>query len=348
MTDLIQVAILGASGYTGAELLRWLQQHPHVQVKALTGDSQAGKPFGDVYPHLQTSQWPDLVKIDEVDFTAIDLVFCCLPHGTTQNVIAGLPENVKIVDLSADFRLHNLDAYAEWYGHAHEAPALQQEAVYGLSEHARQAVSTARLVANPGCYPTSILLPLLPLLGAELIDPAAITVDSLSGVTGAGRSAKQAMLFTEVNEGVKAYGVGGHRHAAEIEEQLSHVVGNDVRISFTPHLMPMQRGILSTLHVDLAEGEPADSLHACLSERYADEAFVHVLPLGAEAPSTHMVRGTNHAMMGVYADRVPNRAIIVSAIDNLVKGAAGQAVQNMNIMYGWPEDLSLKSGAVFP
>ncbi len=349
MTNKLNIAILGASGYTGAELLRFLHTHPHVNIAALSGDSQAGKPIEDVYPHLRlgSQNLPSLVKLDEINFDSIDLVFCCLPHGTTQEVIAGLPAHVKIIDLSADFRLFNPDTYKEWYGHAHRATDLQKEAVYGLSEHAREDVKKARLIANPGCYPTSALLPLMPLLKEKQILPEGIVIDAKSGITGAGRAAKQATLFSEIDGGISAYGVASHRHAPEIEQSLGWVSGSDMCVRFTPHLMPMNRGILSTIYVKLAEGKMVGDLRNTLEKSYENEAFVHVLPEGAGV-STHQVRGTNHCIMNVFADRAKGHAIIVSAIDNLVKGASGQAIQNMNIMYGWPENTGLTNTAVFP
>lgn len=337
------IAIIGASGYTGAELIRLLLNHPHVQIAALTGDTQAGKEIGEVYPHLRFKGLPKLVTLEQVDFSGIDVAFCCLPHGTTQTVIAGLPAHLKVIDLSADFRLADPALYAQWYGHAHQAVALQKEAVYGLTEINRAQVKTARLVANPGCYPTSASLPLIPLLKAGAIEKTGIIIDAKSGVTGAGRSAKQANLFTEINDGISAYGIGAHRHTPEIEQAL----GGAVNVTFTPHLMPMNRGILSTIYVKLAAGNTAESLREILLKQYRDEAFVHVLPQGA-MPSTHQVRGTNDCVMGVFADRVAGQAIIVSVIDNLVKGASGQAVQNMNVMCGFAESTGLQLSAVFP
>lgn len=348
MTNTIRTAILGASGYTGAELLRLLENHPHFHIAALTGDSQAGKPMADVYPQLRHRNLPPLVKHTEVDFSAIDLVFCCLPHGTTQEIIAALPEHVKIVDLSADFRLFSLDAYAHWYGHAHRAPALQESAVYGLTEHAREAVKAARLVANPGCYPTCSLLALLPLVAAKQIDPTRISINALSGISGAGRSAKQEMLFAELDSGVSAYGLGAHRHMAEMEQELSRASGVDIQVSFTPHLVPMSRGMLATISVALTERTTLEMLHATLANTYAHAPFVHAVPLGGKAPSTHQVRATNHAVISVHPDRKAGHALIVSVIDNLVKGASGQAIQNANLMFGFDETLGLQASAVFP
>lgn len=346
MSRTINTAILGASGYTGAELLRLLQNHPAFTIVALTGESQAGKPIEAVYPHLRHRGLPTLVKHTEVDFSNVELVFCCLPHGTTQEIIAGLPQHVRIVDLSADFRLSDTAAYAEWYGHAHRAVALQQSAVYGITEFARKQIASARLVANPGCYPTSILLPMAPLVEAKLIAPLSISANSLSGISGAGRSAKQEMLFTELDGGVSAYGIGRHRHMAEIEQELSLAAGEPIRISFTPHLVPITRGMLSTIHATLMPNVTADAVRAHLIARYAGEPFVKILVEGA--PSTHQVRGTNQCFISVHAGRMPGELIVVSVIDNLVKGASGQALQNANLMFGLPETTSLELTAVFP
>lgn len=344
MSQTIRTAILGASGYTGAELLRLLVNHPAFQIVALTGETQAGKEMAAVYPHLRARAMPKLVKHAEVDFSAIDLVFCCLPHGTTQEIIAGLPEHVRIVDLSADFRLFDPAEYAQWYGHEHRATDLQKAAVYGLTEHARDAVKTARLVANPGCYPTSILLPMLPLVKAAMVQPGTISVNALSGISGAGRSAKQEMLFTELDGGVSAYGIGQHRHMAEIEQELANFAPQ--RISFTPHLVPITRGMLSTIHAKLADGITIDAVREKLQKTYAGEAFVQVLATGSA--STHQVRGTNQCFMSVHAGRLPSELIIISVIDNLVKGASGQALQNANLMFGLPETTNLELTAIFP
>ena len=343
----IRIGILGASGYTGAELVRLLARHPSADMRLLTADRHAGAALGTVFPHLGHLGLPNLIKIEDANWDDVDLVFCGLPHGTTQDVIAKLPRRLKVVDLSADFRLADVEAYATWYGHAHRAPELQKEAVYGLTEIERPAVKTARLVANPGCYPTSAQLPLIPLLEAKVVDPEDIIIDAKSGMTGAGRAAKEEMLFSEVSEGIHAYGVAKHRHAPEIEQGLSKAAGKPIVVNFTAHLMPMNRGILASIYVRLANGATAADLRATLAKRYAAEPFVRVAAEGV-SPQTRHVRGSNYVNIGVFADRLPGRAIVLCAEDNLVKGASGQAIQNMNVMYGLPETTGLLQEAMFP
>ncbi|MCB2081926.1 MAG: N-acetyl-gamma-glutamyl-phosphate reductase [Hyphomicrobiales bacterium] len=343
----INAVVIGASGYTGAELVRLLYAHPQVQIVALVADSNAGQPAGAVYPHLKAAGLPDLVKLEQVDLSAVDVAFCCLPHGTSQEVIASLPEHLKIIDLSADFRLKDTALYAEWYDTPHKAEALQREAVYGLTEHAREAIRKARLIACPGCYPTSVLLPVLPLLKAGMIDPERITVDAKSGISGAGRSAKVANLFAEMNENIKAYGVGKHRHMAEMDQQLSEVAGRPVSISFTPHVLPINRGILSTIYVETVDGKGVADVARVLHAAYDHEPFVQVHSDGY-APTPRDVATTNRAAIGVFPDRKPGRVILVSVIDNLVKGASGQAVQNMNLLFDLPETMGLDQLPVFP
>lgn len=346
-TQTLKAGILGASGYTGAELIRLLVRHPHVKIAALSAESQAGKPMLDVYPHLSFLDLPPLQKIEDVDWGGLDIVFCGLPHATTQKVLASLPKHCRIVDLSADFRLEDPAVYAEWYGHTHAALDLQKEAVYGLTEHARVAVKQARLVANPGCYPTAALLPLIPLVKSHAIDAGDVIIDAKSGVTGAGRAPKQDTLFCEVSEGMHAYGVGKHRHMPEIEQELSKAAGRAVFVSFTPHLVPMNRGELATIFVKMEKGESVDSLRAALTAAYANEPFVQIAPKGL-SPATRHVRGSNHCLINVFPDRIPGRAIVLSAIDNLVKGASGQAIQNMNVMFDIPETTGLEQVALFP
>jgi N-acetyl-gamma-glutamyl-phosphate reductase len=303
--------------------------------------------MGAVFPHLGGLDLPDLVAIDQVDFGRVDAVFCALPHGTTQEVIAALPAGPKVVDLSADFRLADLDTYATWYGHAHKAPALQTEAVYGLTELARAEVAGARLVANPGCYPTASQLPLIPLLRAGAIEAGDIIIDAKSGASGAGRAAKEAFLYCEVAEGVHPYAVASHRHAPEIEQGLSRAAGRPVLVNFTPHLMPMDRGILATIYARTTGGMKAADLRAILADTYRDEPFVRVLSEGA-VPATRHVRGSNFCLMNVFDDRLPGRVILCSVIDNLVKGASGQAIHNLNVMMGLPETAGLEQLPLFP
>jgi N-acetyl-gamma-glutamyl-phosphate reductase len=347
-----KIGVLGASGYTGAELVRLLLRHPRVEIALLTADRRAGQEMRAVFPQFSPFKLPTLVSIDSVDWkrAALDLALCALPHATTQKVVSDLlakAPKTKVVDLSADFRLADPAAYARWYGHDHQAPKLQKEAVYGLVEVHRAAIRKARLVANPGCYTSCAQLALTPLIAAKAIELDGIIIDAKSGMTGAGRAAKEEMLFSEVSEGFHAYGVGHHRHMAELDQEFSLAAGREVIVTFTPHLVPMNRGILSTIYVQGAGGKSPEQLHAILLKYYAKEPFVHVLPFG-QAPHTRHVRGSNMTFIGVAKDRVPGRAIVISALDNLVKGASGQAVQNMNLMLGFPETMGLEQVALFP
>ncbi len=347
MATRARIAILGASGYTGAETLRLALGHPGLEVRHVTAERQAGRAVAEVFPHFADCALPDLVKIADVPFDAVDAVVCCLPHGTTQEVIAALPTHLKIVDVSADFRLADPELYRLTYGRPHAAPQLQREAVYGLTEHARAAVRTARLVANPGCYPTVPQLALKPLLHAQAIEPDGIVIDAKSGASGAGRSAKESLLFAEVDGGLAAYGIGAHRHLPEIEQGLSEAAGEAVRVSFTPHLVPMSRGILATMYVRLAFGADRDTLEQVLRETYTGEPFVGVRPAD-RPPSTGEVRGTNRCLVSVHDDHLHGHAILVGVLDNLVKGAAGQALQNLNLMLGCAETAGLEAAALFP
>jgi N-acetyl-gamma-glutamyl-phosphate reductase len=346
-TERLSVAIFGASGYTGAELVRLLAHHPRVRIVALTADRAAGKPLAAVFPHLGLLDLPALQRIEDVALDGLDAIFLGLPHGTTQGVVAALPAGLRAIDLSADFRLRDPSLYAEIYGKAHAAPELQTEAVYGLTEFARDALPDARLVACPGCYPTTAQLPLRPLLEAGLIDPDAIVIDAKSGVSGAGRAAKESSLFAEMGEGFAAYGVATHRHAPEIEQGLADSLGRPLTVGFTPHLVPMTRGILATCYVRLADGAAPEDLDGALRRRYADEPFVRVLPFRA-LPSTLHVRGSNHCLIAAHPDRRPGHAILLAVTDNLVKGAAGQAVQNLNVMFGLDERAGLGTLPLYP
>lgn len=347
----LRVAVVGASGYTGAELVRLLVAHPAAEIVAMTADRKAGLEFGKVFPHLagaaSTHALPALQPVDAIDWGGVDVAFFGLPHGAAQPVATTVPADVTMIDLSPDFRFADPAVYAEWYGQTHGAPELQKQAVYGLSEIAREQIRGARLVGCPGCYPTASLLALIPPVEAGLIEADDIVIDAKSGVSGAGRAAKEGSLFAEVAEGIHAYGIAAHRHAPEIEQGVSRAASRPIILNFTPHLMPMNRGILASIYVRLASGTSANDLRAALADRYAGEPFVRVLPAG-EVPATRHVRGSNHCLIGVFPDRVPGRAIIFSVIDNLVKGASGQAIQNMNIARGLPETTGLTQQPLFP
>jgi N-acetyl-gamma-glutamyl-phosphate reductase len=345
MTTPIRIAVLGASGYTGADLVRLALTHPRLEIAALSANSKAGQTMADIWPHFAPyPHLPRLITSEAVDYSRIDAVFGCLPHAASASLLSTV-KGPKIIDISADFRLKNPQTYADWYGGAHPAPALLAGAVYGLTEFARSSLPGADLVACPGCYPTAVLLALLPLVASGAISPDRITINALSGVSGAGRSLKEANLFPEVAEAVAPYAVGRHRHMPEMEQQLSAAAGAPVILSFTPHLVPMNRGELVTCIVETAR--PVTELRAILAAQYAGEAFVHLLPEGT-APATRMVRGSNHAVINVFADRVPGRAIVIAAIDNLVKGSSGQAIQNFNLMFGLPETMGLEAAPLFP
>jgi len=346
---MLKVAIVGASGYTGVELLRILHTHPEVAVTCVTSEQSAGKRISEVFPSLRGRCDLMLENLEPVRIAEkADFIFTALPHKAAMEVVPTFIKlGKRVVDLSADYRLHDAAEYEKWY-EPHMSPALLKKAVYGLPEIRRAKIAEADLVANPGCYPTSITLGLAPLLKKKLIDPATIIADSKSGVTGAGRSAKVDNLYCEVNDGFKAYGVGGvHRHIPEIEQELSLLAGKKVTISFTPHLVPMDRGILSTIYVQPLKKVTTDELVKLYQDFYKGEAFVRVLPEGG-FPSTAYVKGSNFCDIGLTVDSRTGRVIVVSAIDNLVKGASGQAVQNMNIMNGFPENIGLDGLALFP
>jgi N-acetyl-gamma-glutamyl-phosphate reductase len=338
------IAILGASGYTGAELVRVLAQHPNMKIKALSGERKAGQAMAEVFPHLRHMDLPDLCRIDEIDFSGIDLCFCALPHKTSQEVIRELPKSLKIVDLSADFRLRDPADYEKWYGNKHAALEQQAEAVYGLTEFYRDDIRAARLVAGTGCNAATGQYALRPLISAGVIDPDRIVLDLKCGVSGAGRSLKENLLHAELSEGYNAYSVGGtHRHLGEFDQEFSKIAGRPVRVQFTPHLMPANRGILATVYVD---GNPR-VVHDTLATAYADEPFIVTLPFG-QSPSTHHVRGSNFCHVGVSGDRIAGRAIVFAALDNLTKGSSGQALQNANLMLGEDECTGLMMAPLFP
>lgn len=339
-----KIAILGASGYTGAELVRLIAQHPNIEIVALSADRKAGQSMAQVFPHLRHLSLPTLCKIDEIDFLGVDLCFCALPHKTSQEVISALPRNLKIVDLSADFRLRDPAEYEKWYGNPHSAVEIQKEAVYGLTEFYRDEIAGARLVAGTGCNAATGQYVLRPLIAAGVIDLDDIILDLKCAVSGAGRSLKENLLHAELSEGYNAYAIGGtHRHLGEFDQEFSALAGRPVAVQFTPHLVPANRGILATAYV---KGD-AQTIYDTLNAAYADEPFVEMLPLG-EAPSTHHVRGSNFCHIGVTADRIPGRTIVIGALDNLTKGSSGQALQNANLMLGENETEGLMMAPLFP
>ncbi|WP_300055625.1 N-acetyl-gamma-glutamyl-phosphate reductase [uncultured Roseobacter sp.] len=338
------IAILGASGYTGAELIRLIAGHPDLKITALGANSKAGQSIAQVFPHLRHLQLPTLLQIDQIDFANIDLCFCALPHKTSQEVIARLPSDLKIVDLSADFRLRDPEAYQHWYGNPHAAVALQEEAVYGLTEFYRAEIAQARLVAGTGCNAATGQYMLRPLISAGVIDLDEIILDLKCAVSGAGRSLKENLLHAELSEGYHGYAVGGtHRHLGEFDQEFSTLAGRDIKIQFTPHLVPANRGILATGYV---KGD-AEAVHETLRAAYAEEVFIEVLPFG-ETPSTRHVRGSNFCHIGVAADRLPGRTLLIGALDNLTKGSSGQALQNANLMLDIEETAGLMIAPVFP
>jgi N-acetyl-gamma-glutamyl-phosphate reductase len=346
---MLRIAIVGGSGYTGVELLRLLKGHPEVNVQALTSRKLAGKPVAEVFPSLY-SLYEGLV-FTEPDARRLakdaDIVFTAVPHKAAMTIVPELLDaGLKVIDLSADFRLHDQKTYEAWY-EPHSAPWLLSEAVYGLAEIYRKEIGAARFVANPGCYPTGALLPLIPLLRAGLVNPYDIVIDSKSGTSGAGRTPSAGALFCEVNEAFKAYKIGEHRHTPEIEQELSLAAGKDIIIDFTPHLAPMSRGILTTIYARPASASSTPELLETLRVFYQDRPFVRILPQGV-FPNVSSVRGGNFCDIGLLLSERTNRLIIVSAIDNLVKGASGQAIQNMNIMCGIPETTGLSMVPLFP
>ncbi len=342
------VAIIGASGYTGAELARILCNHPQVSLTAVTSRQYEGKTMGQVFPNLVKKV--DLVcenlEVEELTSRA-DVFFTAVPHKTAMDIVPELlSAGKKVIDLSADFRIRDVAVYEEWYQN-HTAPDILDEAVYGLPEIYREVIKTCRLVANPGCYPTSIILALAPLLKAGVIDVTTIIADSKSGTSGAGRSAQVGTLFCEVADGFRPYKVANHRHTPEIEQEINRLGGCQVNINFTPHLLPISRGILSTIYAKLNDRVTTETVRGLYEEMYANEPFVRVLAQGV-FPATQFVRGSNYCDIGFTIDPRTGRIIVMSTIDNIVKGASGQAVQNMNLICGFPETTGLEGAPFFP
>lgn len=339
---MIKVAILGATGYTGTELARLLYAHPAVKIVFLSSESHAGSSFSAVHPQFlgQIDLKLNNMQLDAIP-AEVDLVFCALPHGESAAVVPGLmKKGLRVIDLSADFRLGSAELYREWYSLDHPNPAMLAEAVYGLPELNRDSIIAAKLLANPGCYPTSILLAMAPLLQHQLVKTDGIIIDAKSGVSGAGRSPKQAFHFPDCTENFKAYRVASHQHTAEIEQEMGKLAGKKICVTFTPHLVPMVRGILSTIYLEPLKPVSEAELYTLYGEFYSAAPFVRILETPS-LPETRYVRGSNYCDLAFKYDPRTGRLILITAIDNLVKGAAGQAVQNMNIMFGLNEEAGL-------
>ncbi|TDJ58149.1 MAG: N-acetyl-gamma-glutamyl-phosphate reductase [Nitrospina sp.] len=343
-----KISIAGATGYTGLELIRLLVQHPEAELITLTADSHAGKNITEVAPSLRG--WVDqpLVKLDPSIAEGCDILFLALPHTAAMGQVPGmLRGSCRIIDLSADYRLRDAAVYGEWYQTPHLNPEVIKEAVYGLPELHREQIKGAQLVANPGCYPTGAILALAPFMTVDWVNVKSIIVDSKSGVSGAGRALSQTTQFCEADEAVSAYGLGEHRHTPEIEQELSGLAGKSLTVTFSPHLMPMKRGLLTTAYIDLKKEMDRDGLHAHVAQFYDSEPFVRVLAPGRYANTSH-VAGSNTCDIGVQVDARNGRAVITSAIDNLMKGASSQAIQNMNLMLGIGETTGLDHPPLFP
>ena len=343
-----KIGIVGASGYTGVELLRLLINHPEAEIVFLTSETYQGQLISEVFPSLAGFSNIKLSSLEFVSSSDCDIIFLALPHTFSMNRVPDfLKGKTRIIDLSADYRLNDPVIFEEWYEITHQQPDLLKGAVYGLPEIHREAISSARLVANPGCYPTSITLGLAPLLTEDWVDLSSIVADSKSGVSGAGRKTSLATQFSETNEGISAYKIGNHRHTPEIEQELSAIANTDIRVSFSPHLVPMTRGMLSTIYINLKKEIIVKDLVKHFQNFYKKEPFVRILPAEKYA-NTHFTVASNFCDIGVYVDKRNQRAIITSAIDNLIKGASGQAIQNMNIMLGISETSGLNFPGIFP
>ena len=341
------LALLGATGYAGLEALRLLRAHPQFALTAVASRQRTGRNLAEEMPALAAGGLPQLVRADKLDWARYDAVLSALPHGSAAEILRAVPPQVRVVDMSADFRLKDAALYERTYGRPHAAPDLLPQAVYGLSEWNREEIAAARLVACPGCYPTASLLLLLPLVRAGLLEAEDIIIDAKSGVSGAGRAAAEERLFCEVGESAAPYALASHRHVPEMEAALRDATKASVGISFTPHLLPMNRGEIVTIYARLVPKQTLSAVREALDAAYAKSPFVHCLKSDA-LPSTRQVRGSNHCLLGAYADRLPQRVILIGVLDNLVKGAAGQAIQNLNLMFGFAEDAGLKGAPLFP
>jgi len=344
-TSKLKVGIVGGTGYTGVELLRLLALHPQAELAVITSRGEVGQPVADMFPSLRGYVDQAFTDPVQVDLNACDLVFFATPNGIAmQQALALLDKGVRVVDLAADFRIQDVAVWEKWYGMTHACPDLVSEAVYGLPEQNREQIRNARLVANPGCYPTAVQLGFMPLLEAGVVDESALIADAKSGVSGAGRKTETQFLFAEAGDNFKAYGVAGHRHLPEISQGLTGMAGKKVGLTFVPHLTPLIRGIHATLYARLTKEV---DLQALFEQRYQSERFVDVLPQGAH-PETRSVRGSNQCRIAVHRPQEGDTVVVLSVIDNLVKGAAGQAVQNMNIMFGFAENMGLELVPLLP
>ena len=341
----MKVGVIGATGYAGQELVRLLRRHEEVNNLFLSSSSVAGEAYEGIYPHWQDQ---NVGVLQDENVPDLDVLFCALPHGlTAERTSALLARNIKVIDLGADFRLNSAEVYEEWYKIKHPATELLKEAVYGLPELYREQIRGYSLIANPGCYPTATLLSLVPLLRKKLLQTRNLIIDAKSGVSGAGRGVSLGVHYSEVNENFKAYGVASHRHTPEIEQELSRAAGQPLLVNFTPHLVPMTRGMMVTIYAGIQEGVKEEDLRKCWMDQYEQEPFIHILPQGTW-PQTKFCSGSNHAFLQLTVDQRTGNAIIVATIDNVVKGAAGQTVQNMNLMMGWPEVQGLQLTALWP
>ena len=347
MTDLIKIGVIGASGYTGSDLIRLLINHPNVRLEFATANNHAGQSLQQIFPYLTGKTNICLQKWEDVNWDNVDVIFSCLPHGMFHEIFLKLPPNKIIIDLSADFRLENVEDYTNWYNFKHGSSDYLKKFTYGLTELNRSEIKKSKLVACPGCYPTATLLGLYPLLKENLIDCMNITVDAKSGVTGAGRSPKRDLLFSEISESLRPYSATGHRHIPEIEQQISKITQKESRINFVPHLVPMNRGKLITSHLKIEEQIGYEDIIEIYIKIYKDEKFISILE-DRVLPNTINVRGSNSCHISIIPGRIKGTLMVISAIDNLVKGSSGQAIQNMNLILGYPEELGISHISLFP